>query len=384
MASRYIKEMIKRKLYAESMGRCMNPNCKQELFCEGGDMIEKAHIDSYCKTLDNSFENLVLLCPNCHTKFDKNQEFTPEEILEWKQIRKKELEIFFNKKYETFEDLAKEVVPLLKENKTIYEEYYLNNNKNLWDKFEYKILVNNRKLKNLFLANEILIQKHQNKFYSNLAYIQTFILHVEEFEKTRVDEEKSRQIFFPKEINSMFGIAPVKSSILSSTEALECLIKKLKELGKYENIGIGIACPYIQININGNSVKVYLDDTPRIRQLYYDYNCFIGAKVRLESLNYALKYIRSRKINFNFLSDSNLREIIIKRKKMIFIYEYCLSEAKLMQLSPERNSIVVNLHNWNGDACISRQARILAKQMNVQLLSMGDFYEYINEIMQIE
>ena len=79
--------------------------------------------------------------------------------------------------------------------------------------------------------------------------------------------------------------------------------------------------------------------------MYYDYNCFIGAKVRLESLNYALKYIRSRKINFNFLSDSNLREIMIKGKKMIFIYEYCLSEAKLMQLSPERNSIVVNLHN---------------------------------------
>ena len=73
MNSRYIEENVKRRLYAESMGRCMNPNCQKELFCNDGDIIEKAHIDAYCQTADNSFENLVLLCPNCHTNFDKNQ-----------------------------------------------------------------------------------------------------------------------------------------------------------------------------------------------------------------------------------------------------------------------------------------------------------------------
>lgn len=71
MNSRYIDESAKRKLYAESMGRCMNPNCQRELFCKNGDIIEKAHIDPYCKTADNSFENLILLCPSCHTDFDK-------------------------------------------------------------------------------------------------------------------------------------------------------------------------------------------------------------------------------------------------------------------------------------------------------------------------
>ena len=81
MNSRYIDESVKRKLYAESMGRCMNPNCQRELFCKNGDIIEKAHIDPYCKTADNSFENLILLCPSCHTDFDKNHAFTPEEVL---------------------------------------------------------------------------------------------------------------------------------------------------------------------------------------------------------------------------------------------------------------------------------------------------------------
>lgn len=381
MVSRYIDEAIKRKLYAESMGRCMNPSCQRELFCKNGDIIEKAHIDPYCETADNSFENLVLLCPNCHTEFDKNHAFTPDEVLGWKESRKKELERFFSKKHETFEDLKKEVAPILQENKTIYERYYLNDNKTLWDKFEYRILVNNRKLKMLFLANYSLIQRHQEKSYPNLAYIQSFLLHVDEFEATRTEEEKAREVLFPAKINSMFGIAPVEDFILPSTELLELLIEKLKAQGKYETIGIGIDHPYIQMNEGGHSVQVFLDDTPRMRQLYYDYSCFMGAKVRLESLNYALKYIRSRNVRFNFLSDSNLREITIQGTKLIFVYEYCLSQSELIHLAPEKNSIVVNLHNWNGESCISSQAYMEAKRMNVRLLTMGAFYGYINEIM---
>lgn len=380
MVSRYINETVKRKLYAESMGRCMNPSCQKELFGKNGDIIEKAHIEPCCKTADHSFENLILLCPNCHTEFDKNHAFTLEEVLGWKEIRKKEFEKIFSKKYKTFDDLKKEVAPLLQENKMIYEKYYLNDNKVLWDKFEEKILVNNKKLKAMFLANTNLIQRHKEESYSNLSHIQSFIAHVDEFEATRTEEEKSREILFPVEINSMFGIVPVEDFILPSTESLESLIKKLKAQGKYETAVIGIEHPYIQMNEDEQSVRIFLDDTPRLRQLYYDYGCFTGAKVRLESLNYALKYIRSRNIHFSFLDDSNLREISIQNTKLIFIYEYCLSQAELMRLAPEKNSIVVNLHNWNGENCISNQAYMLAERMNVRLLTMGAFYEYINEI----
>lgn len=63
MAGRYIDENVKRKLYAESLGRCMNPNCQRRLFLGGRDISEKAHIVAYCKTEDNAYENLVLLCP---------------------------------------------------------------------------------------------------------------------------------------------------------------------------------------------------------------------------------------------------------------------------------------------------------------------------------
>lgn len=35
----------------------MNPACQRELFSEDGDIIEKAHIDPYCETANNTFEN---------------------------------------------------------------------------------------------------------------------------------------------------------------------------------------------------------------------------------------------------------------------------------------------------------------------------------------
>lgn len=140
MSGRYIAENVKKRLYAESMGRCMNPECQHNLFSENGDILEKAHIDPYCETANNTFENLVLLCPTCHTDFDKNHAFTPEEVLSWKKTRKEEVERLFSKRVSDFNELKEMVSPLLEENKSIYENYYLQENKSLWDKFEVKIL----------------------------------------------------------------------------------------------------------------------------------------------------------------------------------------------------------------------------------------------------
>lgn len=375
-----VTENVRRKLFAESMGRCMNPNCQAELLRDNGDIIEKAHIVPYCKNADNTFENLIILCPNCHTDFDKNAAFTPDEVRSWKKIRQQELDRLFSKKYKTFDELKNEVTPLLLENKMIYEKYYIGENKELWDKFENKILANNKKLKKLFEKNFDLIQSHREQRYSNLEYIYTFLVHVDEFELTRLDEEKKRQVLFPEEINSMFGINPVSERLLPSTEALEDLITKLNKEGKYEKVVIGIDRPYIQLRENGKVSRVFLDDTPRLRQLYFNYDCYERAKVRLESLNFVLRYMRRNSIYFTFSKYNNLREISVNGTKIIFIYEYCLSQVALRSLFPEEKSVVVNLHNWNGECCISKQAYDLSEEMNVTLLTMDKFYGYIHGI----
>ena len=156
---RGINANVERRIYAESMGRCMNPECKVELFKEGGDIIEKAHIIPYCDTKDNSFENLIILCPNCHTNFDKNNVFSADEVKQWKKMRKDEFERFFNKEYDNFEELKSKVVPLLLENKAIFENYYLKGEKKLWDKFERQILSNNSIIKCILEKNTKLISE---------------------------------------------------------------------------------------------------------------------------------------------------------------------------------------------------------------------------------
>ncbi|KMT63241.1 HNH endonuclease signature motif containing protein [Paenilisteria newyorkensis] len=375
-----IAENVKRRLYAESMGKCMNPNCHKDLFIGYGDIAEQAHIHPYFKTKDNSFENLIILCPNCHTEYDKILQYNFEEIKRWKQVRREELNNLFSKKFDTFDELKKEVVPLLLENETTYENYYLGNKKELWNKFEAELLINNNKLKKMLEKNRDLIQSHSEESYSNQKYISTFIKHVDEFEATRLDEEKERQILFPIEIYSIFGIAPVQGHLLPSTESLEALITKLNEQGKFERIVMGIESPYMLFNEDGETSQVFLDDTPRLRQLYFMYKCFKSTKVRLESLNFALKYMKSKGIGFEFDSFNNLREVTVCSIKMIFIYEYCLSEVGLMQLAPEENSVIINLHNWNGECCISSQAYRLSETMNVKLLTMKDYYPYVNRI----
>lgn len=377
MNRKAIAENVKRRLWAESMGRCMNPDCRAELFIKNSDIMEKAHIGAYYETEDNSYENLIVLCPNCHKKFDKTGFIDENIVKQWKEIRRNELEKFFSVELSSFDQLKEKVVPFLSENYSIYKSYYLSGNKSLWDKFEPQILSNNEKLKLLFENNRTLFQQHSYKEYSNLELIQKFITHVDEFKITRDDGEKLREVLFPQEINSIFGIMPVTDYILPSTESMEELIKVLRKENLIDEVMLGIDRPYILLK---NREKIFMDDTPRVRQLYYDNSCFRKTGVRLESLNFALKYLRSRNINFTYVNQDSLREIKVNDINIVFVYEYCLSKTFLSSMSPKPNYVIVNLHNWNGSCCISREALNLADNFEVKLLTMDEFYEYINEI----
>lgn len=377
MNRKAIAENVKRRLWAESMGRCMNPDCRAELFIKNSDIMEKAHIGAYYETEDNSYENLIVLCPNCHKKFDKTGFIDENIVKQWKEIRRNELEKFFSVELSSFDQLKEKVVPFLSENYSIYKSYYLSGNKSLWDKFEPQILSNNEKLKLLFENNRTLFQQHSYKEYSNLDLIQKFITHVDEFKITRDDGEKLREVLFPQEINSIFGIMPVTGYILPSTESMEELIKVLRKENLIDEVMLGIDRPYILLK---NREKIFMDDTPRVRQLYYDNSCFRKTGVRLESLNFALKYLRSRNINFTYVNQDSLREIKVNDINIVFVYEYCLSRTFLSSMSPKPNYVIVNLHNWNGSCCISREALNLADNFEVKLLTMDEFYGYINEI----
>jgi hypothetical protein len=376
MARKPISENVKRKLWAESMGYCMNPDCRENLFLENCDIMEKAHIYAYSETEDNSYENLIILCPNCHKKFDKGHQIDANTVKMWKKMRREELERFFSVRYDSFSELQEVIAPLLSENLSLYNSYY-DRNRKLWDKFEPKILSNNEKIKYLLESNLGLFQNNRDKKYSNLEVVRTFITHVDEFKNTRCDEEKERQVLFPQEINSMFGIEPIKGSFIPSTEALECLIQKYKEEGILKGVELGINRPYILLN---DEKKIFLDDDPRLRQLYFNNKIFIKPGVRLESLNFILKYLKSRGINFAYNNLGSLTRIKINNTDIVFVYQYCLSRVFLNKMLPKAGTIIVNLHNWNGKGCISKEAFASAKDFNVKLLTQDDFIKYVNSI----
>ena len=368
---------ILRKLYAESMGRCMNPACRIELFGNGGDIGEKAHIDAYCETEDNSFSNLVILCPNCHKKYDKLHEYTDEEVRNWKKDREKLFKSIFEKKYATFDDLKERVVPLLEKNKIIFENYYLGDNKNLWDDFQDVIISNNLQLKEILNANLHLFQNYKIDEYSNLHLINKFIAHIDEFEITREEKEKQRSILFPKEIESIFGINPIKGRFFLYAETIESLISILKDKKTFSSVNLGVNNPYIKLN---NGEYIFLNDAPRLRQVFHDNNVkYASSGLRFESLNFVLKYLNDRNIKYSFSSEESIKSVFINNDEYLFVYEYCLSKEYLQRILPKPNITIVNLHHWNDNLCISKDARSLAEDLEVKLLTQKEFFDYVKK-----
>ena len=178
----------------------------------------------------------------------------------------------------------------------------------------------------------------------------------------------------------MFGLEPTNGHMLPSVEALECLVKKLQQNNKFIEIVLGTEDPYIIYKEEDKFITLFLNDTPRIRQMYFIEYCFKSAGVRLESLNFALKFLDNNHITFIIKDSKNLTNVLIKEKSFKFIYEYCLSKAELIALAPQKDLNIVNLHNWNGSSCISGEAYSQAEIMNINLLTMDNFYKYVHQI----
>ena len=58
---------VKRGVLVEAGHRCAIPTCRATT-------TEIAHIIPWAESQDNSFENLIALCPNCHSRFDQKKE----------------------------------------------------------------------------------------------------------------------------------------------------------------------------------------------------------------------------------------------------------------------------------------------------------------------
>ncbi len=129
-----------KRLFAASAGYCQNPGCAQLLFSdEAGKSIhiaEMAHVyaasdegpranAAITREERGAFENLIVLCSNCHTRVDKAPDAFPDSMmLGWRREHARKLEAVFGAvRLESRRDVHALIEPLLTENRAIFTQY---------------------------------------------------------------------------------------------------------------------------------------------------------------------------------------------------------------------------------------------------------------------
>ncbi len=68
---------LDRRVKVEAGHRCAIPTCRQT-------PVVIAHIVPYAKVLEHKFENLIALCPTCHSKYDITKEIDRKSMMIYK------------------------------------------------------------------------------------------------------------------------------------------------------------------------------------------------------------------------------------------------------------------------------------------------------------
>jgi hypothetical protein len=167
-------------LWSMAAGRCSHPSCNEECFrffesASPTPMGEMAHIIARrpsgprgtCLGGEDTYDNLILLCPTHHTEIDKAPPgtFTPETLRQWKKSHEETIATSLaSPRFDSFEDLRSYVGILLSESHAIWLAYSpdseeaksnpMSSARELWALRKLdSIIPNNRKIVNSIKAN---------------------------------------------------------------------------------------------------------------------------------------------------------------------------------------------------------------------------------------
>lgn len=230
MADRkHISTETKLRLFSEAAGHCQRPECLQPLFPAemGGDkhIAEMAHVIPHGETGPrheerpaeefeaDSFENLILLCPTCHTIIDKDPDgYSRGTLLGWKSDH---LAALAHKQgihaYDERDQVRDAVVAAMVENKAVWKEFAPSDGSS----FEYdpesetaKTWV--QRMRGVILPNHfrILAILKANRHHMTEAERQTFARyqeHVRGLSDRHVCGVAGGAIRYPEEMDGMFA-----------------------------------------------------------------------------------------------------------------------------------------------------------------------------------
>lgn len=204
----------------------MRPECNRDLFVffEDGNITsveELAHVIAHSDngprsevTLDASardeYENLLVLCPSCHSEIDKApKQFPLDLLLKWKTSHEASIARCFDApSVKNRRELSQLLDSLLAENKALFEaygpfskhqNYPLTDAKAAWDRaIRENIIPNNRRITELLLKNRQFLTKEEE------AIFEKFRLHKNGLEYNHLSGDKNNAAqLFPKGMNTI-------------------------------------------------------------------------------------------------------------------------------------------------------------------------------------
>lgn len=362
---------IKRKLYYESCGHCLNPSCRSNFFEK--DCGEKAHIIPVKNGGLSSHENIILLCANCHEQFDREpSSWDPNTLTEWKKTNRENIEAMFTQEVHNFVDLKSMVAPILENNQKIFENYgpHINDTNELWNKFEYQLIANNKRLELMLNKNRKLLP------YSNQDIVDNFILHSKEFAETRDDPTIPRKILFPEKLLSIFGLAKVDTGLMENVSIVQNIITHLQQNG---NVYINFSTPNPELrylNEAGAETTLDLTDGPNLMQIVFTNRLFKpkNTSLRLTKLIFFLNWLSGSGIEYEFHTYPDLSRLMLNGTHEIqLFYEYTLSLSDLHHVKKSPDLVCVNLYNWNGGLCTAA-AKNYANSVDMKVFNQEEFF----------
>lgn len=213
-----------RRLFAASAGYCQNPGCSSELFVDADGtnihIAELAHVfaannggprsnPNLSEEERGAFENLVVLCANCHTKVDKAPSAFPDDmIFSWKRDHAKKLQgLFGAAKFDSRTDARRPVDSLLAENRAIFEMYgpHIEAAKNpesgaaeQWKrKMLNRILPNNRRLLAILDSNRDILRDEEKRT------LELFRQHIDDLEAFHITGVRENGSLFPSDMSNI-------------------------------------------------------------------------------------------------------------------------------------------------------------------------------------
>ena len=221
-----ISEATNRRLLADCGGICANPACAQELFEPLDDgrvatVAERAHIIARSDegprgatqlpaNQRDAYENLVLLCANCHTVVDADPDrYLTPLLLEWKHSHREKVRCGLI--YEAYSDrsaLTHEIRRLLRQNRAIHRTYGPESHDShksfdgaeRWRQESIRVIVpNNNRILGLLRRSEQLLTSVERDL------MEEFAVHAEGFAFNQISGDKNGAVpRFPEAMNTLF------------------------------------------------------------------------------------------------------------------------------------------------------------------------------------